>query len=73
MPKTHTFEPTRFHVAIGAWEPALRIDSGDSVQTWTVDSGGRDKSLEQRSPGGNPQTGPFYVEGALPNDTLVVP
>ncbi len=23
-------------------------------------------------PGGNPQTGPFYVEGAMPNDTLVV-
>ena len=22
--------------------------------------------------GGNPQTGPFYVEGAMPNDTLVV-
>ena len=25
-----------------------------------------------RVAGGNPQTGPFYVEGALPNDTLVV-
>ncbi len=26
----------------------------------------------QRSAGGNPQTGPFFVEGALPGDTLVV-
>ena len=31
--------------------------SGDTVQTWTVDSGGRDKHLNALSPGGNPQTG----------------
>jgi acetamidase/formamidase len=72
MPQTHRFEPTQFHIAIGAWDPALRIQSGDSVETWTVDSGGRDKDLNQRSPGGNPQTGPFYVEGAEPGDVLAV-
>ncbi len=72
MPRTHTFEPTTFHTAIGAHEPALRIASGDTVQTWTVDSGGRDKHLEQITPGGNPQTGPFYVEGAEPGDVLAV-
>ena len=26
----------------------------------------------RRSPGGNPLTGPFYVEGAMPGDTLIV-
>ncbi|HEU5315729.1 MAG TPA: acetamidase, partial [Chloroflexota bacterium] len=72
MSQTHRFEPTQFHIAIGAWEPALRIASGDTVETWTVDSGGRDKELNQRSPGGNPQTGPFYVEGAEPGDVLAV-
>ena len=72
MPKTHIFEPTKFFTAIGAHEPALRIASGDTVQTWTVDSGGRDKRLEQITPGGNPQTGPFYVEGAEPGDVLAV-
>ena len=72
MPTTHRFEPTQFHIAIGAWEPALRIQPGDTVQTWTVDSGGRDKHLNALSPGGNPQTGPFYIEGAEPGDVLAV-
>ena len=34
--------------------------------------GGRDQNGADRSPGGNPQTGPFYVEGALPGDVLAV-
>ena len=72
MPTTHRFEPTRFYTAIGAHEPALRIASGDTVETWTVDSGGRDKHLNQLSPGGNPQTGPFFIEGAEPGDVLAV-
>src|SRR5688500_9315465 len=72
MPKTHRFEPTRFYTAIGAHEPALGIESGDTVETWTLDSGGRDKHRNQLSPGGNPQTGPFFVEGAEPGDVLAV-
>ena len=52
--------------------PVLRIHPGDTVRTWSVDAGGRDKQGNRRSAGGNPQTGPFYVEGAMPNDTLVV-
>jgi acetamidase/formamidase len=50
----------------------LRVQPGDTVRTWAVDAGGRDKQGVQRSPGGNPQTGPFYIEGAMPGDTLVV-
>jgi amidase len=69
---THNFEPTHFHVAIGSHEPVLRINPGDTVQTWCVDAGGGDRSGERITPGGNPQTGPFYVEGAQPGDTLVV-
>ena len=69
---THRFEPTHFHVAIGSHEPVLRIQPGDTVVTWCVDAGGGDRNGERITPGGNPQTGPFYVEGAAPGDTLVV-
>ncbi|MEJ7609163.1 MAG: acetamidase, partial [Bryobacteraceae bacterium] len=50
----------------------LTINPGDTVRTWSVDAGGTDKEGKRRSQGGNPQTGPFYVEGALPGDTLVI-
>src|SRR6185437_5277001 len=45
---------------------------GDTVRTWLLDDNGVDSKLEQRAAGRNPQTGPFYIEGALPGDTLVV-
>jgi acetamidase/formamidase len=67
------FEPTAFHLYFSSRvEPVLRIQPGDTVRTWSVDAGGRDKAGTRRSGGGNPQTGPFYVEGAVPGDTLVV-
>ena len=72
-PQTRTFEPTQFHRFFsGTIPPALHINPGDTVRTWTVDAGGRDPHNKQRSNGGNPETGPFYVEGASPGDTLVV-
>jgi len=69
---THHFQPTRYHTTIGSHEPALRIADGDTVITTTVDAGGCDASDRQVTERGNPQTGPFYVEGAEPGDTLVV-
>ena len=69
---THHFEPTVYHVAIGAHEPVLHIDSGDTVVTTTVDAGGVDAAGEAVTEGGNPQTGPFYINGAAPGDTLAV-
>lgn len=69
---THRFTPTHYHLAIGAHEPVLRIAPGDTVITTTVDAGGYDHHGNQASAGGNPQTGPFYIEGAEPGDTLVV-
>lgn len=72
-PTTHTFEPVEFHrVFSDAIPPVLHIFPGDTVKTWTVDAGGVDSKGVARCPGGNPETGPFYVEGALPGDTLVV-
>lgn len=73
QPKTHDFEPTEFHrVFSDAIPPVLHIFPGDTVRTWTVDAGGVDSKGVQRSQGGNPETGPFYVEGAFPGDTLAI-
>lgn len=72
-PRTHQFTPTRFHrLFSGNIEPALHINPDDTVQTKSVDAGGVDEKGEHRSMGGNPLTGPFYIEGAVPGDTLVV-
>ncbi|HUA57878.1 MAG TPA: acetamidase/formamidase family protein [Verrucomicrobiae bacterium] len=72
-PQTRTFEPAEFHRYFsGTIAPALHINPGDTVRTNTVDAGGRDAKGVRRSNGGNPETGPFYVEGAMPGDTLVV-
>ncbi len=72
-PQTHRFEPTQFHRYFsGTIAPALHIHPGDTVRTTTVDAGGRDSRGARRSNGGNPETGPFYVDGAMPGDTLVV-
>ncbi len=57
---------------MGPHEPVLRVQSGDSVSTSTVDARGFDHRRTSVSPRGNPQTGPFYVEGAEPGDTLRV-
>ena len=46
--------------------------SGDTIRTWCVDSSGYDHEGNDRTEGGNPQTGPFFVEGAEPGDTLAV-
>jgi len=69
---THQFQPKIYHTALGTYEPVLRIADGDTVITTTVDNAGRDSSDQQATPGGNPQTGPFHIEGAEPGDTLAV-
>jgi amidase len=71
--ETHRFTPIRYYTTYSAAHPpALRIKSGDRVITQTIDSGGRDASDTKVSDGPNPQTGPFFVEGAEPGDMLVV-
>ena len=70
-PRKVDFEPRIFYGYYSAANPpALRVFPGDTVRTRTFDASGRDN--DRRSPGGNLETGPFYVEGALPGDTLVV-
>jgi len=72
-PRTLDYEPKEFHRVFSAdVAPALRIWPGDTVRTRTVDAAGVDARGKSRVLGGNPQTGPFYVEGAMPGDVLVV-
>lgn len=63
----------------GGHSPVLRIRPGSIVETWTEDC--YDGSVTSPSdlpskvaPIGrdNPQTGPFYIEGARPGDILAV-
>jgi amidase len=68
----HHFQPTHYHVTLGSHEPVLKIREGDTVITTTVDARGHDHTGQSVTPGGNPQTGPFFVVGAEPGDTLVV-
>ena len=72
-PRTHQFTPTKFYNYFSSkYEPVLHVAPGDTIETWSVDAGGFDASGKRRSPGGNPLTGPFFVDGAWPGDTLVV-
>ena len=72
-PRTHQFTPTTFYNYFSSkYEPVLHVAPGDTIETWSVDAGGVDASGKRRSPGGNPLTGPFFVDGAWPGDTLVV-
>jgi len=72
MPTTHHFEPTSYHRTLGQHEPVLWIQPGDSVETSTVCAAGRDRTGAQVAEPGNPQTGPFFIEGAEPDDVLAV-
>lgn len=73
QPQILAFDPTEFHLHYSSSIPAvLHISPGDTVRTETVDALGVDANGRKRTAGGNPQTGPFYVEGAFPGDTLVV-
>lgn len=69
---THHYFPTHYHVTLGAHAPVLYINDGDTVITTTVDANGRDASGQVITSGPNPMTGPFFVEGAMPGDTLAV-
>jgi amidase len=69
----HEFTPTAFYRQFsGLNKPVLTVSPGDTVHTTTVDAGGTDEKGITRVLGGNPETGPFFVETAEPGDTLVV-
>ena len=72
-PQRHEFTPSTFYRQFSAAnKPVLTVSPGDTVHTTTVDAGGTDEKGVTRVLGGNPETGPFYIETATPGDTLVV-
>lgn len=68
----HRFVPQSYWNTIGSHTPALYVNSGDTVETTTVDARGWDREGAQAAARGNPMTGPIYVAGAEPGDTLAV-
>jgi acetamidase/formamidase len=75
------FTPTREQYAwtFGGVEPVLEVAPGTALRLWTEDAfAGRvtsrhDKPSQVLNPKElNPQTGPFYVTGAEPGDTLAL-
>jgi amidase len=71
--RTHLFRPAEYQLHFSSRVPAaLVVARGDTVITSTLDNEGRDASGIWKAMPGNPLTGPFHVEGAMPGDTLVV-
>lgn len=72
-PQVHDFRPTDYSNSFSPdRSPVLTIWPGDTVRTTTVDSGGVDAQGMTRALFGNPQTGPFFIAGAAPGDTVIV-
>jgi len=67
------FIPTSFSNSFSLNIPSvLTIRPGDTVHTETIDAFGRDKTGVKRKGGGNPLTGPFYIENAMQGDALAI-
>ena len=72
-PQRHDFVPTTFYRQFSPHsKPVLTVNPGDTIHTTTVDAGGIDEKGVVRVLGGNPETGPFYIESVFPGDTLVI-
>jgi acetamidase/formamidase len=72
-------EPAQFAWTFGGAAPVMRVQPGTILELWTEDCfAGRIRSRNDlvsvvcQFPFLNPQTGPFYIEGAEPGDTLAV-
>ena len=71
--ETREAVPDRYYNTFSHTNPVfLRINQGDIVVTKTLDSGGTDDRGQLRATGGNPLTGPFYIDNAEPGDAILV-
>lgn len=72
-PKLIEFTPVSFSNKFSLNVPqVLIIHSGDTVRTETIDALGYDKKGARRNKGGNPLTGPFYIEHSEAGDVLQI-
>jgi acetamidase/formamidase len=70
LSETISYEPTRGVPTFAVREPVLRIRPGTTVSTRTFSRPG---DYYERAGGAWPgEVGPFHIEGATPDDTLVV-
>lgn len=68
--ETIRFEPTHGVPTFAVRPPVLRVKPGDSVETRTFS---KPRDYYERAGGAWPgEVGPFHIEGATPQDTLVV-
>ena len=72
-------EPSQYAFTFGGVGPVRKVRPGSVLRLWTDDafcgslrSVADLPSAKLTMPFVNPQTGPFYVEGAEPGDTLVL-
>jgi len=67
------FAPSSFSNSFSLNIPTvLTINAGDTVSTETIDAMGYDKNSVKRQKGGNPLTGPFYINDAQAGDIIAV-
>ena len=72
-PRVFDFEPQQFSGLFGdTAKAALTLFPGDTVRTKTLDAEGFDAHGVRQTTLVNPQTGPFYIETAMPGDTLAI-
>jgi acetamidase/formamidase len=76
---TYRPDPSEFAWTFGGVRPVRSVTPGTLMELWTEDAfGGRVRGPEDlvseviEFPFVNPQTGPFFLEGAEPGDTLVL-
>jgi amidase len=72
-------DPSEFAWTFGGVRPVRTVRPGTVIELWTEDAfGGRVRGPDDlvsrviEFPFVNPQTGPFYLEGAAPGDTVAV-
>ena len=76
--ETHRYIPKKEELkyTFATAPPVLRLKPGDTLETWTHSAFGdfvdRPESSSPEDFRPNPNTGPFFIEGAEPGDTLVV-
>jgi amidase len=72
----YQLDPKELKYVFSTAAPVARLRPGDILETNTVDCFGnavkKPGDTLSLAPGDNPLTGPFYIEGAEPGDTLVV-
>ncbi len=81
MTEIREYRPSReqYVYTFGGAAPAFRVRPGEVLRLWSDDAfGGTLRTVDDLSSARsdpdlvNPQTGPFYVDGAEPGDTLVL-